>query len=109
MKEVPHESKNTYARSLYFLCCLLLSSPAFALSGSDIELAVRSPVNSLTNESGVIAVEQFPAEIEINATAKTGALTGVQLEFNGWTQKIATKYTLIIENRRLAAYIQSPR
>ncbi len=82
-----------------FICCLLLSAKAFALSGSDIGLEVRSPVNSLTNESGVVAVEQFPAEIAISATATTGTLTDVQLEFNGQVREIAAKYVLRIESK----------
>ena len=52
---------------MVFICCLLLSAKAFALSGSDIGLEVRSPVNSLKNESGVVAIENFPAEIAIGA------------------------------------------
>lgn len=85
--------------TLTFLCCLFLSAQAFALSDSDIWLEIRSPVNSLTDESGVIAVEQFPAEIVINAKAKVGALTGIQMTFNGQTQEIAAEYILVIENK----------
>ena len=70
---------------LAILCCLLFSTQVFALSGSDITLKIRSPVNSLTSESGVIAVEQFPAEIAISATAKAGNLAGIQLSHNGQT------------------------
>lgn len=82
-----------------FICCLLLSVKAFAMSSSDIALEVNSPINSLKNESGVVAVEQFPAEVAINATATAGTLTDVQLEFNGQVREIAAKYTLRIENK----------
>lgn len=91
--------KISIAIPMAFICCLLLSAKAFALSGSDIELKVRSPVNSLTNESGVVAVEQFPAEIAISAAAATGTLTDVQLEFNGQVREIAAKYVLRIESK----------
>lgn len=81
------------------LCCLLFSTQVLALSGSDITLAIRSPVDSLNSESGVIAVEQFPAEIAISATAKAGNLTEIQLSRNGRTQNIEANDVLTIPNK----------
>ncbi|AFV02324.1 MULTISPECIES: hypothetical protein [unclassified Dehalobacter] len=84
---------------LAFLCCLLLSAQAFAMSGSAIRLEIRSPVNSLTSENGLIAVEQFPAEIAISAAAKAGNLAGIQLSHNGQTQEIPADHILTISNK----------
>ena len=84
---------------LAILCCLLFSTQVFAMSGSDIRLEIRSPVNSLTSESGVIAVEQFPAEIAISAAAKAGNLAGIQLSHNGQTQEIKADHILTIPNK----------
>jgi hypothetical protein len=84
---------------MVFICCLLLSAKAFALSGSDIGLEVCSPVNSLKNESGVVAIENFPAEIAISATATTGTLPDAQWEFNGQVREIPAEYVLRIENK----------
>lgn len=81
---------------MVFICCLLLSAKAFALSGSDIALEVNSPINSLKN---VVAIENFPVEIAISATATTGTLTDVQLEFNGQVWEISSEYILRIENK----------
>jgi len=53
----------------------------------------------LASESGVVAVEQFPARIAINTTAKTGSLTEVRLEYGGQSQTITPNYTLTIENK----------
>jgi len=81
------------------ICCLLFSAKAFAASNSDIEINVTSPIDSLQNESGVVAVEHFPEEIPINVTAKTGTLTDIQLEYSGQIQEITPDYTLAIENK----------
>ena len=62
---------------------LLFSNKVLATSGSDIQMQITSPINSLTNESGVVAVEQFPAEIPINIKALKGKLTEIKLEHNG--------------------------
>ncbi len=84
---------------LAILCCLLFSTQVFALSGSNITLKIRSPVNSLTSESGVIAVEQFPAEIAISVAAKAGNLAGIQLSHNGQTLEIPADHILAIPNK----------
>ena len=91
--------KYIFAMPLVFVCCLLFSARAFAASGSDIEINVTSPIDSLQTESGVVAVEYFPAEIPIFVTAKTGALTDIQLEYGGQSQAITPDYTLTIENK----------
>jgi hypothetical protein len=67
--------------------------------GSDIEINVTSPIDSLQTESGVVAVEHFPAEIPIRVTAKTGTLTDIQLEYGGQSREIPPDYTLTIENK----------
>jgi hypothetical protein len=90
--------KFIFTLPLVFLCCLLFSVTAFAAS-SDIEILVTSPVDSLNTESGVVAVEGFPAEIPIHVTAKTGTLTDIELEYGGQGQKITPEYTLIVENK----------
>ena len=81
------------------VCCLLFSAKAFAASDSDIEINVTSPIDSLQTESGVVAVERFPAEIPIRVTAKTGTLTDIQLEYGGQSREITPDYTLMIENK----------
>lgn len=81
------------------VCCLLFSVKAFAALNSDIEINVTSPIDSLQTESGVVAVEHFPAEIPIRVTAKTGALTDIQLEYGGQSREITPDYTLTIENK----------
>jgi len=91
--------KYIFAMPLVFVCCLLFSAKAFAASDSDIEINVTSPIDSLQTESGVVAVEHFPAEIPIRVTAKTGALTDIQLEYGGQSQAITPDYTLTIENK----------
>jgi len=91
--------KLIFAIPLVIVCCLLLSAQAFALSESDIAINVASPIDSLASESGVVAVEQFPAQISINTTAKTGALTEVRLEYGGQSQAITPNYALMIENK----------
>ena len=93
------KQKVIIAIPLAFLCCLLFSTQVFALSGSDITLKIRSPVNSLTSESGVIAVEQFPAEIAISVAAKAGNLAGIQLSHNGQTLEIPADHILTIANK----------
>ncbi len=81
------------------VCCLLFSVKAFAALNSDIEINVTSPIDSLQTESGVVAVERFPAEIPIRVTAKTGTLTDIQLEYGGQSREITPDYTLMIENK----------
>jgi len=84
---------------LVLICCLLMSAKAFALSDSDMAINIASPIDSLASESGVVAVEQFPARIAINTTAKTGSLTEVRLEYGGQSQAITPNHTLTIENK----------
>ena len=91
--------KLIFTISFAFICCLLLTGKAFAASNSDIEILVASSINSLQNESGVIAVEKFPAEIPISITAKTGTLTDIQLEYGGQIRRIAPEYILTIESK----------
>ncbi len=92
--------KFIFTLPLVFLCCLLFSVTAFAAS-SDIEILVTSPVDSLNTESGVVAVEQFPAQIPIRVIAETGTLTDIKLEYGGQSRKIPPDYTLIVENKGL--------
>lgn len=87
------------AMPLLVLCCLLFSVKTFAASASDIEILVTSPIDSLTNESGVVAVEQFPAEIPIRVTAQTGTLTDIELEYGGESKKITPDYILTVESK----------
>ncbi|WP_347490467.1 hypothetical protein ABDB91_04685 [Desulfoscipio sp. XC116] len=91
--------KALLAMPLLVLCCLLLSAKAFAATDSDIEILVASPIDSLTNESGVVAVEQFPAEIPISVTASAGTLTDGELEYGGESRTIPPSYTLTIESK----------
>jgi len=90
--------KYLFTLSFVFLCCLLFSATAYAAS-SDITILVASPIDSLTNESGITAVEQFPAEIPIRVTAETGTLTDIQLEYEGQSRKITPEYTLVVESK----------
>lgn len=87
------------AMPIFVLCCLLFSVKAFAASSSDIEIHVTSPIDSLTNESGVVAVEEFPAEIPISITALTGTLMEIELEYGGESWTIPSEYTLIVESK----------
>lgn len=91
--------KALFTLPLMFLCFMLLSVNAYAMTSSDIEITVTAPVNSLNSESGVVAVEQFPAEIAVSATARSGTLTDIQLEHNGQTREIVVDYKLMIENK----------
>lgn len=92
--------KFIFAISLMFMCCLLLSGKAFAaISNSDIEINVTSPIDSLQSESGMIAVDHFPAEIPISITAKTGELTDIQLEYGGQSKNITPEYILTVESK----------
>jgi hypothetical protein len=91
--------KYIFAMSLVFLCCLLFSVKTFAASNSDIEILVTSPIDSLHNESGVVAVEQFQAEISIHVTAQTGTLTDIQLEYDGQSRKITPEYILTVDSK----------
>lgn len=91
--------KLIFSIPLMLICCLLLSGKAFAAAASDIEILVASPIDSLVDESGVVAVEQFPAKIPICVTAKTGALADIELEYGGQTTDIKENYTLVIENK----------
>jgi hypothetical protein len=81
-----------------FLCCLFFSVTAYAAS-SDITIVVASPIDSLTNESGMVAVEQFPAEIPIRVTAETGTLTDIKLEYGGQSRTIPPDYTLTVDSK----------
>lgn len=91
--------KFIFTISFMFLCFMLLSVNAFAMPDSDIEIKVVAPVNSLVSESGVVAVEQFPAEVTVNTTAKVGTLKEIQLAINGKTQKMGPRHTILIENK----------
>jgi hypothetical protein len=93
--------KLIFAIPLVFACCLLFSVKAFAASNSDIEILVTSPIDSLQNESGMVAVEHFPAEIPIRVTAQSGALTDIQLEFGGQSWEITPEYILTVENKEV--------
>lgn len=93
--------KFIFTLPLVFLCCLFFSGKAFAASGSDIEILVSSPIDSLASESGMVAVEQFPAEIPIHVTAQTGTLTDIELEYGGESHKITAEYTLTVESKEL--------
>lgn len=84
---------------LMFVCCLLFSTKAFAASSSDIEINVASPIDSLQNESGVVAVEQFPAQINIHIAAQTGTLTDIELKYQGESRPITQDYTLTVESK----------
>ncbi len=81
------------------LCCLSMPVKASAMTGSDIRIRIQSLVNSLDTESGVVAVEQFPAEIAISMAAETGTLTTVRMEHNGQMKEISAEYLLRIEGR----------
>lgn len=91
--------KALFTLPLMLLCFMLLSVNAYANTDSDIEIMVTAPVNNLNSESGVVAVEQFPAEIDVSVTAKTGTLTDVQLVHDGQTREIVADYKLVIENK----------
>lgn len=84
---------------LFVLCCLLFSVKAFAATSSDIDISITSSIDSLTNESGVVAVEQFPASIPIQITTKNGALTDIQLAYGSTNRKISPDYILTVENK----------
>ena len=87
-----------YIIPFVFVCCLLLSGKVFA-ANSDIEILVTSPVNSLQTESGIVAVEQFPAQVRLSTTARTGVLTDIRVEFGDQSRKITPEYILTIENK----------
>lgn len=84
---------------MLFVCCLLFSAKAYAATTSDIQIQVTSPVDGLTSESGVVAVEQFPAEIPINITASTGTLTEIKLSYKDGWRLIPPDYVLAIESK----------
>lgn len=92
------KQKYLFTLPLVFLCCLLFSVTAYAAS-SDITILVTSPIDSLKNESGIIAVEKFPAEIPIRVTAETGTLTDIQLEYGGQSRTIPPDYTLTVDSK----------
>ena len=92
------KQKLILAAPLVLVCCLFLSGKAFA-AGSDIDILVATHVNSLQSESGVVAVEEFPAEVPIHVVAQTGVLTDVQLEYAGQDKRITPEYTLIVESK----------
>ena len=81
------------------LCFMLLSVNAYAMTDSDIGITVTTPVDSLTSASGVVAVEQFPAQVKIDTTAKVGTITDIQAIYKGKTQAIAPGYILTIESK----------
>jgi len=91
--------KYLFILPILFICCLLFSTKAFAASSSDIQIHVASPVNSLTNQSGVVAVEQFPAEIPISVTASVGTLTEIRLEYGNDGRIIPPDYILAVESK----------
>ncbi len=82
------------------LCLLMLPLNSFSMPDSDIRLEVHSPVNSLNSENGVVAVEHFPAEITISATAGAGNITEVELSSNGQTHEIPSDYILTIPDKK---------
>jgi hypothetical protein len=86
---------------LVFVCCLFFSGKAFAISNSDIEINVTSPIDSLQNESGMVAVEHFPAEVPIRITAKAGNITDIKLEYNGQSKKITPEYILTVGSKEV--------
>lgn len=81
-----------------FLCCLFFSVTAYAAS-NDMTIRVTSPIDSLTNESGMVAVEQFPAEIPIQVTAEAGTLIDITLEYGGQSRTIPPDYTLTVDSK----------
>ncbi|MEG6521367.1 hypothetical protein [Desulfotomaculum sp. 1211_IL3151] len=91
--------KFIFTLPLVCLCCLLFSVKAFAATASDIEILVASPIDSLNTESGVVAVEHFPAEIPIHVTAKTGALEDIQMKYGDESRAIPPDYTLTVESK----------
>ena len=93
------KQKALFTLPFMFLCFMLLSVNAYAMTDSDIEIKAASLVNSLVSESGFLAVEQFPTQVKIDTTAKVGTITEVQAAFNGKTQSIAQRNILSIENK----------
>lgn len=93
------KQKFIFTMPVFVLCCLLFSVKAFAATVSDIEINVASPIDSLRTESGMVAVEQFPAEIPIHITAKTGALTDIELEYGGESRTIPPDYILMVDSK----------
>lgn len=93
------KNKFIFAIPLIFACCLLLSVNVFAISNSDITINVASPINDLQNESGMVAVENFPENITIGVMAQTGKITDVQLEYSDQSRSIEPEYILNIENK----------
>ena len=87
------------AMPLIFICCLLFSVKAFAASGSDIEILVTSPIDSLNTESGVVAVDKFPEGILIHVTFQRGKPTDIQLEYGSESRTIPPDYTLTVESK----------
>lgn len=87
------------ALPLIFLCCLFFSVKAFAISNRDIEILVTSPIDSLQSVSGVVAVEQFPAEIPISITGQSGTLTDIIMEYGGQSRNITPQYILTIYSK----------
>jgi hypothetical protein len=72
---------------LVLICCLLMSAKAFALSDSDMAINIASPIDSLASESGVVAVEQFPARIAINTPRPRPAAS----QRSGWSTAAKAK------------------
>jgi hypothetical protein len=90
--------KLIFSIPLMLICCLLFSGKAFLPLPATLRF-LCFPIDSLVDESGVVAVEQFPAKIPICVTAKTGALADIELEYGGQTTDIKENYTLVIENK----------
>jgi len=86
------KNKFIFAIPFIFACCLLLSVKVFAISNSDIIINVASPINDLQNESGMVAVENFPENITIGVMAQTGKITDVQLEYSDQSRSIEPEY-----------------
>lgn len=91
--------KALLSMTLMILGLMLLSARAFAFADSDIGIVISSPLDTLTNESGMVTIDHFPAEITVNTTAKSGTITSIQAVFNGKTQEILPRHILTIENR----------
>lgn len=72
--------KTLFTLPLMLLCFMLLSVNAYAKTDSSIEIMVTAPVNNLNSESGMVAVEQFPAQVKIDTTAKVGVVSNAFLQ-----------------------------
>ncbi|KJS86660.1 hypothetical protein [Desulfosporosinus sp. BICA1-9] len=91
--------KALFTLPFMLLCFMLLSVNAYAMTDSDIEITVTAPVDSLASENGVVAVEQFPAQVKIDTIAKVGTITDVQATYKGKTQATSSACILTIEDK----------